>query len=163
MDRALQCAADSSFKNGQEKNQFSIISLMSLLLCSLIRNRNATATPRTRHAQLLLPLSWRSGADHAASGMVSRNEIKMRRRVDRVSREQLRSRVLGERHSAVDLRTEPAGRGVGWRRTASLSAQHISNTNVPLHNHTAPRIKVFWTRCAYLASLMVHFVDFFFF
>lgn len=55
---------------------FSMIYLMGLHLCSGIWNRNATATPRTRHAQLLLPLSRRSGTDHAAAWMVSSKETK---------------------------------------------------------------------------------------
>ena len=53
-----------------------VLSIASLF-CSL--SRNATTTPRTRHAQLLLPFPWRSGSDHAAARMVSR---KKRCRVD---------------------------------------------------------------------------------
>lgn len=36
--------------------------------------RNAEASPRTRHAQLLLPVSWRSRTDHATAGMVSQTD-----------------------------------------------------------------------------------------
>lgn len=39
-------------------------------------SRNAQASPRTRHAQLLLLVSWRSGAAHITAGMVSHRQIK---------------------------------------------------------------------------------------
>lgn len=39
-------------------------------------SRNAEASPRTRHAQLLLPVSRRSRADHAAAGMVSHKQTR---------------------------------------------------------------------------------------
>lgn len=40
--------------------------------------RNAKASPWTRHAQLLLPVSWRSRADHTTAGMVSHRRTKRR-------------------------------------------------------------------------------------
>lgn len=78
---------------------FSMIYLMDLHLCSGIWNRDATATPRTRHAQLLLPLSRRSGTDHATAWMVSSKEAKEVVGCDPVS---LETETQRERETAVD-------------------------------------------------------------
>lgn len=143
----------------------SMIYLTDLHLCSGIRNRNATATPRTRHAQLLLPLSRRSGTDHAAAWMVSSKEAKEVDSHERGAgaiwcpwRRRQRERVLwtercppmkgGLRGACCRLLQR---RGV--RRTATLCAQHMSNTL----QQTCPcisiwmlktPIKVLWARCA---------------
>ena len=47
-------------------------------VCLFFSSRNAKAAPRTRHAQLLLPVPWRSRADHATTGLVSHRQTKQR-------------------------------------------------------------------------------------
>ena len=40
--------------------------------------RNAKASPGPRHDQLLLPITWRSGTDHAPTGMVSHRRTRQK-------------------------------------------------------------------------------------
>lgn len=141
-----------------------MICLMDLHLCSGIWNRDATATPRTRHAQLLLPLSRRSGTDHAAAWMVSSKEAKevesQKRGVindnDPVSLEtetqrerllwtewcpHMKGRLRGARCRLLQRR--------GVRRAATLCAQHMSNT----FQQTCPCISIWMLKTPHQSPL----------
>lgn len=114
-------------------------------------SRNAEAAPWTRHAQLLLPVSWRSGADHATARMVSHRRTKAKKHAQliHVNDEQILSCLF------TSVAQRLCASSVHWMKewwpptqgrsaagcsccTTALCAQHMSNTS----QHTCPCITI---------------------
>ena len=156
-----------------------------MLACHYCLSRNAQASSRTRHAQLLLPVSWRSGADHTPAGMVSHKRIG-----ESVHSCWLSPTIFtpyGSRLcTSFVCRVEqcwPAaastGRSAsgcfccGFNHTAPLCAQHMSNTSP----HTCPCMAIWllnlpqssleallclWLASCLLSTFFVFFYSYFF-
>lgn len=124
-------------------------------------SRNAKASLWTRHAQLLLPVSWRSWTDHATAGMVSQTDkSKSMPSWFHVNKEQLLSCLFtSDAHwrcacfvcwmeecwpAAAAAYTGRSAAGCsccyccGFSHTAPLCAQHMSNTSP----HACPCITI---------------------
>lgn len=70
--RISSCACDSFLAAAS----YTMYVLTVLTHCCRCLSRDATAAPWTRHAQFLLPVSRRSGPDHATTRLVSHRQTK---------------------------------------------------------------------------------------
>lgn len=135
-------------------------------------SRDATAAPRTRHAQFLLPVSRRSGPDHATTRLVSHGQTKRKNTHTHIFTHKLDPCKQGaitllSPHIGCTVTPSELGTPTGGRprrgglppalpaimlrlepHRSSVCPAHVKHITayVPLHNHMAaqPPIKARW-------------------